>query len=180
MEDSARLERQLVARKVRGAERERGLEVGERALARLLRQRIHQVEVEVVEARGGEFRDRGADLAGTVDPPEHRERRRIERLRAERDAVDAGFRVAREAAVLDRPGIRLHRDLGIRPEREPRGEAFDERRDRADAEERGRAAAEEDARDFPARREVEVAVEVGEQRRDIFRLRNVFRARRAN
>ena len=78
--------------------------------------------------------------------------------------------------MLDCSGIRLHRDLRVRQDRQARGESVEQRRDRAGAEERRRAAAEEDARHGTPLGEVEIAIEVGEERCDIFRLGKAFRA----
>jgi hypothetical protein len=55
-----------------------------------------------------------------------------------------------------------------------RRESLEQRRDRIDAEERRRAAAEKDARDRAPGREVEIPVEVGEERGHIFRFRKAL------
>ena len=52
-------------------------------------------------------------LAGGVDAAEPPEHGVVETLHAKRQAVDAGLAVVVEAAVLDRAGIGLERDLDI-------------------------------------------------------------------
>ena len=73
---------------------------------------------------------------------------RIEGLRAERDAVDAGRGIAFETAVFHRAGIGFHRDLDSRREWQALGHAPEQCGDRRRAEQRRRAAAEENAADF--------------------------------
>ena len=68
VEHGIRLEGQLVPGQVLGAEAGRRLDVGERRGACLARQRIHEIEVDVVEAGvpgGGEGQ---ADVGSPVDP----------------------------------------------------------------------------------------------------------------
>ena len=72
--------------------------------------------------------------------------RGIEALRAERDAIDASGTVLGEGTALDRAGICLEGDFGIRRQRELRGALPRAGTDRARREQARRAPAEKDAR----------------------------------
>ena len=69
VEEGVRLERQVIEGEMRRAGRERFRHVGLGLGERLPGQRIHQVEVEVVEARMRDL-DRAPRLAIVVDPAE--------------------------------------------------------------------------------------------------------------
>ncbi len=176
-EGRARLQRELVVREVRGTEGHRRTQVRERAFRRLARQAIHQVEIEVGDAGGAEVGDRGRNFVRAMDAPERRERRRVEGLCAQRHAIDARGRVAGKAAVLDRARVGLHRDLGVRRERQARGDARNQCMDRLGAEQRRRAAAQENAGHPAPGGEIEVGLEVREQRLDIGIFRDGSRCR---
>ena len=64
-----------------------------------------------------QFRCGSVGLTGGVDTAETAQRPVIEALRAERHTVHAGGGVLGETPALDRAGVRLHRDLGVRCER---------------------------------------------------------------
>ena len=127
-----------------------------------------------------ELVDCGGDLSGAVDASQRLERRWIEGLRAERYAVDAGPGIAREPAVLDRAGVRLHCYFDVRGEGQARLESLDQRGDRLDTEQRRRPAAEEDTADSASCCKIEVTVEIGQQGRDIFLFRNAVAGGRAS
>ena len=92
-------------------------------------------------------RDRhgGERLVGRVQPAERFERGVVQRLHAERDAVDAGRAIAAKALGLDAGRIGLERDLGIGATVQCRAIASRIAADRRGLHQRGRAAAEEDA-----------------------------------
>ena len=89
MKYRAGLEGQLIVGDVRGVQRAGNAHVVERFLERLFRQRVHQIEVEIIEPRGAQFVDRALRILGRVNAAQPLERARREALRAERDAVDA-------------------------------------------------------------------------------------------
>ena len=72
----------------------------------------------------------------------------VQRLHAERDAVDAGGAVAAEALGLDRRRVGFQRDLDRRPARPVRRDGVEHGADRLRLHQRRRAAAEEDAGDL--------------------------------
>ena len=94
-----------------------------------------------------------ARLRHVMDAPERLQRGVVERLHAERDAVDAGGAIAAETLRLDAAGIGLQRDLGIGRDVPQSRDRIEHRADRAGLHQRGRAAAEEDAGDGAARRQ---------------------------
>ena len=59
-------------------------------------------------------RQRGERLGCVVAPAQEHERRVVQRLHAQRHAVDAGPRQVGEARGLDRAGIGFQRDLDVR------------------------------------------------------------------
>ena len=84
MKHGARLERELVVGNMRGAERARGSHIVERFLQRLLRQGIHQIEIEIVELRRAQFRDRAVRVVRRVNAAQG-----LERAAARRSAPPA-------------------------------------------------------------------------------------------
>ncbi len=70
----------------------------------------------------------------------------VERLHAERDAIDAGGAIAAEALSLDAGGVGFERDLDIGIDRPGPADRIEDRADRLRLHQRRRAAAEEDAR----------------------------------
>ena len=142
MEQRVGLERQVIERQVRRRERERRGEIGFGLGDRLLRQRVHQVEVDVAEDR--ERRFGGAPrLVGVVHAAERLQVLRVEALDAERQAVHAGRAIAGELLALERARIRFQRDLGVGRERHARANAREQPVDRRRGEEARRAAADE-------------------------------------
>jgi len=99
-----RFHRQVVQRQVRRREVERRLQVLARFGQRLRRQRVHQVEVEIVE---GVLRnlDCARCLIAIVDAAQHLQMRRVEALGADRQAVDAAVAIALEALGLEGAGL---------------------------------------------------------------------------
>ena len=79
--------------------------------------------------------------------------------------------------MLDRPRIGLHRDLDINGKWQPRGETGKQGRNRVRAKQGGCSTAEEHARDYPARRQAQIGVEIGQQGRDVSLLGNALGCR---
>ena len=143
-------------------------------------QRVHQVEIEVVKARGVQLLRGGARLVRRVDAAQARKQRRLEALRPERDARDARRAVVGEASALDRARVGLERDLGGRVDGEAPLEAREQLADGGRFEEARRAAAQEQAphRAEPAasqrtrlRTAAALGVDVGQERLEVFPLR---------
>ncbi len=147
----AALDGELVERQVLAGEAERPLELGRPGLGRLAGPAIDQVERMAGEGllRYGERPQR---LVDGMLAAEEFQRRDIERLHAERHAIDAGLRQLGEAAGLDRGRVGLERDLDVgRAVPELTG-ALDQGADGGRLHQRGRAAAEEHRLDAPPRR----------------------------
>src|SRR6056297_4263719 len=102
VETGVRLQRELVMGNMRRLQGERRRDVRQRALHALVREREHDVQVEIVEARAPGLVDRGAGLGRGMDAPERCEGGVVEALRAQRYSVDPGRPVRRETAALDR------------------------------------------------------------------------------
>ena len=149
VERRVRLEGELVRRKVRRVPADALFDVGLRLVRRLAGQPIHEVEVEVVEARLGNL-DCVARFVRAVDAAKRPEVRVVEALDADRQPVDAAGSIVAELLRLERARVRLERDLGIGRERQARAEFGKQAIDRARREEARRAAAEEDAVHAPA------------------------------
>ena len=149
-EGRAVLDGELVEREVVGGERQRLAEFRRPALRGLAGTGIDQVEGETGEGRARRLDrlPRGRDV---VQAPEGAEVVVVERLDAERDAVDPGGAVAAEALRLDARGIGLERHLGIRRHGPVRRDRVEDRADGRRRHQRRRAPAEEDARHGPAR-----------------------------
>jgi hypothetical protein len=100
------LQRELVARQVRRAERQRLLDVGERLIQRpapagpYIRSRLTSSNSSTA-GRGGRAR-----LRRIVHAAERLQVARIEALHADRQPRDAGVAVALEAPALERAGVR--------------------------------------------------------------------------
>ncbi len=166
-EHRVRLQGELVVRDVRGRQRERALQVMFGLGQGLFRQRVHQVDVEVVVAGIPGQLHRALGLAAVVDAAQAPERVVVEGLDAEADAVHPGRAVAVEAAVLGGAGVGLQRHFQVRREPQPRAGLLQEAVDRLGREQAGGAAAEEHAADHPAPDQRQVLVQVADQRVDI-------------
>ena len=112
-EGRAVLDGELVEREMIGGERQRLAELRRPGLRRLAGAGIDQVEGEAREGRARHL-DRRARGGDVMKAAEEAEVVVVERLDAERDAVDAGGAVAAETLGLDAGGIGLERDLGVR------------------------------------------------------------------
>ena len=97
-------------------------------------------------------RKRGERLFGCVHAAERLQALIVERLNAERQAIDAGCAVAREVLGLDARGIGFERDLRIGCDVPMLGDGVDDGGDARGPHQRRRSATEEDARHAPPRR----------------------------
>ena len=138
----------MVERQVRRAGLERGLDVGARFVGRLPGERIHEIEVDVVEGVPRNL-DRAVRFLVVMNAAERFQVLGIEALDADREAVHAGLAIAAEFFSLESPGIRLQGDLAIGGERQACAERRDERPDRRRGKQARRAAAEKNAVDSP-------------------------------
>ena len=168
-EAGVRFQRQLIAGKVRRLEGERLLDVGQRLGMPLAGQAVHQVEVEGLEMAGGEFGGM-AGLVAVVHPAERLQMAVVEALDAEREAGDASGAIAGEAPGLGGAGVGFEGDFGVRRQPRQRAEGGEQFVDGCRRKQAGRAAAEEDADHRPAPDQRQRALQVLEQRGDIFLL----------
>ena len=84
---------------------------------------VHQIQIEILEARGVQLFHRAQRIGGAVDAAQPLQLLRIEALRAERHPGDAGGAIVGEPAALDRAGIGLERHLDIARPAEQRAHA---------------------------------------------------------
>ena len=88
---------------------------------------------------------RPARIRHVMDAAERLQRGIVERLHAERQAIDAGGAIAAKALRLDAARIGLERDLRVGRDRPQARDRIEHRGDRLRLHQRWRAAAEEDA-----------------------------------
>ncbi|MGY3427911.1 hypothetical protein ACVWZW_008415 [Bradyrhizobium sp. F1.13.4] len=118
---------------------------------RLVGTGVDQVERITIEraARDG---NRVEGLACAVHAAERLQRGIVERLHAERDAIDAGGAIAGEARSLDAGRVCLQRDFDVFRHGPVLADGVEHSADGCRLHERGRAAAEKDRGDFAAGR----------------------------
>ena len=113
---------------------------------RLLRQRIHQVQVEVAEPAAAQLLDRAQRVVRAYGSARAARARAATKLCAPRDTrLMPASRIAREAAALDGAGIGLQSDLGIARELDALPQRLEQARIVLGREQARRAAAEEHA-----------------------------------
>ena len=165
-------QREVVGRKVGGAEAQRRIDVLLSLLQRLLRQGVHQVEVDIVEMRLRNA-DRAARLFATVNAAQRLQLRGIEALDADREAVDAASAVIAKLGRFERAWIGFQRDFRIGGEIEPGAERRQQFLDRARGEQARRAAAEKYRIHAPAPDLRQGKFQVGDQRAHVVLLRRL-------
>ena len=141
---------QLIGGEMLGAQIEGALDVSRRRLDCLVRNPEHEVERDVGEARRARGAEGALGVAARVHPVELLQRRIVEGLDADADAVHARFSQRAEALGLRSTRVRLERDLAIRRQVERRGDEVQNAPRLFRREQRGRAAAEEYRGDLPA------------------------------
>jgi hypothetical protein len=109
-------------------------------------QPVHEIQIEVAEARGVQLRGGAAGIRGGMNAPQGVKRALIEALRAKRDAADPDGAVLAKRAALDGAGVRLQRHLRILRDVEVSARGFQDRPDGCRREQARRPAAEEHAR----------------------------------
>jgi hypothetical protein len=137
----------------------------------LLGQRIHQVQIEVIEFRRAQLLHRAMRIVGGMNASQHLQSSRVKTLRAQGHPIDAGLRVARESAALDGARVRLQRNFHIVREGNPLPERRQQAREFLWAEQARRAAAEKYAVNPAARHPRRLDVEVADQGVDVRRIR---------
>ena len=150
-ERRAFLDRELIERQMFGGFRNRELQFVGPHLRRLVGAGVDQVERVAVE-RGARDRDRIERLARAVQSSQRLQRGVVERLHAERDAVDAGCAIAAKPRCLDAGRIGLQRHLDIAGDAPMLADRIEDGADGLRLHQRRRAAAEKDRCDGSVRR----------------------------
>ena len=138
---------------------------------RLAGQAVHQVEIEVVEVRGGDL-DRAPCFVAIVDAAERFQMRRVEALDAEREPVDAGGAEGGELVGFHCAGVGFERDLRLGQERQAHADRRQQLVERFAGKQARRATAEEDARYLASPDQRQRRLKIGDQRRDVLGLGN--------
>ncbi len=154
---------------MRRRERQRGVQIAPQIVRPLTGQRVHQVDVEAVVVPGGDL-DRPPRLVAVMDTADRRQQAVVEALHADRQPVHPGRRIVAEPLRLEGPGVRLHRDLGLRHQRQPGAHHRQQRIDRRRREQAGGAAADEHRVHRPAPDLRQRCLQIGLQRRQILPL----------
>ena len=152
LEPGAGLDGKLVEREVLGGAADRLFELRRPSGGRLPGPGIDEVEGEALEMRRRDPHG-GERLGGRMRAPEPAQVGVVQRLHAERDPVDAGGAIAREALGLDAGRIGLERDLGPFLDAPRRVDRPEDRADGRGRHQRWGAAAEEHARHGAPRRQ---------------------------
>ena len=150
-ERRAFLDRELVERQMFGGFRNRELQFIGPHLRRLVGAGVDQVERITVE-RAARDRDRIQRFARAVQSSERLQRSVVERLHAERDAVDAGCAIAAKPRCFHAGRIGLQRHLDIVGDAPMLADRIQDGADGLRLHQRRRAAAEKDRRDGSIRR----------------------------
>ena len=95
----------------------------------LLRQPIHQIQIEIAEPGRVQFLGRANRFSRRVNAAERRKLACIETLRTQRDPIDTGGAVAGKPAALDRAWIGFKRNFGIGGNSEQPAHLLDETAD---------------------------------------------------
>src|ERR1700733_1923148 len=109
----------------------------------LVRQAVHQIEIEIRQARDLQLLDCALRIGSAVDATQALELSGVEALRTERYAGNSGGAIIGKAAALDRTRVGLQRDFQVSGELEPLLHAAQKPRQRGGREQTGRAAAKE-------------------------------------
>jgi hypothetical protein len=160
-EGGARLDRQLIKRQVIDRHRERLGQFRPPVGQRLKLPRINQVEAHPVEMRARDA-EGPPRLRRAVQPSEARQIPVVQRLHAERDAVDPRLGVAAKAPGLHRGRVRLQRHLQIVGEGPGAADAREDRRHEVRVHQARRAAAEKDGVEHAVAGEPAEAIDLGE------------------
>ncbi len=143
-----------------GIERERFLDVGFEHGGGLARDAVEEIEGDVLETAISQNVHRPADVLGVAAPLQHVQEGRVERLCAERHAIDTVSLEKRRQVGRDRLGVRLDGDL-VRA-----GQRSQKPLQRVRRRERRRAAAQEDRLE-PRREHLALQLELREKRGDV-------------
>jgi hypothetical protein len=122
--------------------------VVERLRQRLGRQRVHEIEIEVVDSSLPQLADGTHDVTLPMDASEQAKLLLVERLCAQRHAIDASVAITGEAAVLDRARIGFQRDFDIGSELDLTSHALQQPPDLLWSEQARRAAAKKNRRQW--------------------------------
>ena len=165
-EGCVRLQGKLIGADVLHAERQSSLHIGQRVCGILLRQGIHQINIDALENAAGFF-DGGAGFICRVNAPQRGELVVVETLHADGQAVDACAAEALEFVVVERAGIGFQRDFGFGIQFNQGTDAAEQPVDGRYGKHAGRAAADKHGFDAASPKMGQFVLQVGEQGLDV-------------
>ena len=140
---------ELIQRQVFGRFRDRQLQFIRPHLRRLVGAGVDQIERISVEG-GARDRNRVERFLRGMQAPQRLQRCIVQRLHAERHAIDAGGAITAKARRLDAGGVGLQRDFDVGRNAPMLADGIENGADRVRLHQRWRAAAEKDRRHFAA------------------------------
>ena len=146
------LDLQPVDRQMLGIKITHKVQRAPKALARLLRNAVHQVEVDVLKSGAPRVVIGAREVGGGMDPPECAQLRVVGALQPEGNAVEPAFAQRAQRAAIYRAGVCLGSDLRALFKRKRIAHAVEQRAKLLCREQRGCAAAEIDGIDRIIRR----------------------------
>ena len=148
-ENRVRLQRQVVQRQVRRRRGNRDAKVGARLFQRLPGQRIHQVEIEIVEMPMRDL-DGATRLCIVMNAAERLQMFAVEALNTDRQTVDPAVAIRPEAFRFEGAGVGFHRDLGCAIQRQQGADIGHQAVEAGGRHQARRAATDEDGVDLAA------------------------------
>ena len=162
-EEGIRLNRQLIPRQVRRVELDGLAQIVQRFIQRLVRQAVHQVEVEAAQTEAGGQMRRAFRLGRAVNTSQTLQLCLAKALHADGDPVDPRALILDKAIGLHGAGVGLHGDLGICCQRQAGANAVEQGPHRRPGEQARRTAADKNSPDFTALGVVRVGPQIVEQ-----------------
>ena len=171
MKRRVRLQRQLIPGDMVRLLIDRATQIVDGFHDTVIRQRVHQVDIDIVKIGVSGDANRIHDLVRAVYSSQPGQCIIAKALRTQRQAVDACISIIREARGFDRARVRFKGDFGGRHQVEARPDRVQKRLDRATGKQTGRSTADEDAANPPASQQRRLQAQIAQQRVDIRLLR---------
>ncbi len=149
------LERQLIPGQVLGCERHRLIQIGHGLGIVLIRQAVHQVQVQVVEAGAARHVDGAEGFAVVMDAAQRLQMLGVETLDANRQAVDARQPVVAKLGLLEGAGVGFEGDFDVIGERHALVQRLQKTVEGGGRKQARRTATEEDRRQRPGGQAIE-------------------------
>ncbi|MNT12013.1 hypothetical protein D3C72_1469210 [compost metagenome] len=166
-EHRVRFQGQLIPRQVCRFQGDGCAQVGQGIVQGLIRQAMHQVQVEVVEPGLPRHTGGAYGFVTVVNPSQGLELFLLKALNTDRQAIDPQFPVRHELVLLECPRIGFQRDFDVAGKRNALFDAFEQTTQRISAEQAWRAATKENRAQLTTINGVQVLIEIGQQCVDV-------------